>query len=192
MSIIKKTSGYLLLAVYIILIVIISNPNALADGSKPTAVNNIIIEQENVNLIKLPRLDSIDNLTRLPEEEPIAKSIKEQIPSDEGKRCPEWKSKFKEYGLPVDVFSYIAFRESSCNEKAINAKFDKNGNVTWTLNKNGSIYRGLVQINSCWKSVVKDICGTSLDGLLNVDCNLKVAKYILENTKGGLGNWGFK
>jgi hypothetical protein len=112
-----------------------------------------------------------------------------RVPSDESKRCPQWEYKFKEYGLPVDVFSYIAWRESGCNPKAINAKFDTNGNVIWTLNKNGSIDRGLVQINSCWKSVTKKVCGTGLDGLLDVDCNLKVAKYLLDNTEGKLLNW---
>ena len=112
-----------------------------------------------------------------------------RVPDDESKRCPQWEYKFKEYGLPVDVFSYIAWRESGCNPKAINAKFDSNGNVTWTLNKNGSIDRGLVQINSCWRSVTKKVCGTGLDGLFDVDCNLKVAKYLLDNTEGKLLNW---
>ena len=64
--------------------------------------------------------------------------------------------------------------------------------MLWTLNKNGSIDRGLVQINSCWKTLTKQVCGTDLDGLLNVDCNLKVAKYLLDNTKSGLGNWSIK
>ena len=112
-----------------------------------------------------------------------------RVPNDKSKRCPQWESKFKEYGLPVDVFSYIAWRESGCNEKAINAKFDANGNVVWTLNKNGSIDRGLVQINSCWRSVTKKVCGSSLDGLLIADCNLKVAKYIMDNSEGKLLNW---
>jgi hypothetical protein len=111
------------------------------------------------------------------------------VPSDPKKRCPQWESKFEEYGLPVDVFSYIAWRESGCNPEAINAKFDSNGKVIWTLNKNGSIDRGLVQINSCWRSVTKKVCGTGLDGLFDVDCNLKVAKYLLDNTEGKLLNW---
>jgi len=112
-----------------------------------------------------------------------------RVPNDETKRCPQWESKFREYGLPVDVFSYIAWRESGCNPKAINAKFDANGNVIWTLNKDGSIDRGLVQINSSWKTVTKNVCGTSLNGLLNIDCNLKVAKYIMDNSEGKLLNW---
>ena len=119
----------------------------------------------------------------------IQKVMDKRVPKDKTKRCPQWESKFKEYGLPVDVFSYIAWRESGCNPEAINAKFDANGKVIWTLNKNGSIDRGLVQINSCWKSVTKKVCGTNLNGLLGIDCNLKVAKYIMDNSEGKLLNW---
>ena len=119
----------------------------------------------------------------------IQKVMDKRVPKDKTKRCPQWESKFKEYGLPVDVFSYIAWRESGCNPEAINAKFDANGKVIWTLNKNGSIDRGLVQINSCWKSVTKKVCGTNLNGLLGIDCNLKVAKYIMDNSEGRLLNW---
>lgn len=115
--------------------------------------------------------------------------IDHRIPSDKTKRCPEYHDKFREYGLPVQVFSYIAWRESRCNPKAINGRFDKNGKVIWTLNKNGSIDRGLVQINSSWKTVTKNVCGTNLDGLLDIDCNLSVAKYIMDNSKGKLLNW---
>ena len=70
------------------------------------------------------------------------------------------------------------------------AQYDKDGNVIWTLNKNGSIDRGLVQINSCWKTLTKQICGTGLDGLLKVDCNLKVAKYLYDID--GAKPWAFK
>jgi hypothetical protein len=115
-----------------------------------------------------------------------------RVPSDKTKRCPQWESKFREYGLPVEVFSYIAWRESGCNPKAINAKFNSNGEVIWTLNKNGSIDRGLVQINSCWRSVTKKVCGTNLNGLLGIDCNLKVAKYIMDNSEGKLLNWNIQ
>ncbi len=112
-----------------------------------------------------------------------------RIPDDKNKRCPQYNAKFREYGLPVQVFSYIAWRESGCNPKAINARFDKNGKVIWTLNKNGSIDRGLLQINSSWQTVTKNVCGTDLNGLLELDCNLSVAKYIMDNSKGKLMNW---
>jgi hypothetical protein len=115
--------------------------------------------------------------------------LPKEVPSDPNKRCPAFEHKFAEYNLPVEIFSYIAWRESGCNPKAVNAKWDANGNVIWTLNKNGSIDRGLVQINSGWQTVTKNVCGTKLNGLFNVDCNLKVAKYIMDNSVGKLNNW---
>ena len=115
---------------------------------------------------------------------------KYEISQDPTHRCPQFEPLFAEYGLePVEVFSYIAYRESRCNPNAVNAKFDSKGNITWTLNKNGSVDRGLIQINSCWKTVTKAVCGTGLEGLFDVHCNLKVAKYIMDNSKSGLGNW---
>lgn len=104
----------------------------------------------------------------------------DQIPSDPDKRCPQWETKFAEYGLPVELFSYIAYRESRCNPKAHNT----------TLNKDGSQDLGLVQINSSWRTVTKNICGTDITGLFDVDCNLSVAKYLYDN--GGAGHWSFK
>lgn len=112
------------------------------------------------------------------------------ISDDPTQRCPQFEPLFAQHGLePVEVFSYIAYRESRCNPAAVNARFDKQGNITWTLNKNGSIDRGLIQINSCWKTVTKSVCGTGLEGLFDVHCNLKVAKYIMDNSAGGLSNW---
>lgn len=111
---------------------------------------------------------------------------------NETKTCPQYEEMFREYGLkPVKVFSYIAWRESGCRPKAVNAKWDENGNITWTLNKDGSIDRGLLQINSTWKTVTANACGSvygDMEVLYDLDCNLRVAKYLLDN--GGLGHWG--
>jgi len=113
------------------------------------------------------------------------------IPKDQIKRCPKFEKTFKEFGLPVEIFSYIAWRESRCNPKAINAKF-KNGKIVWTLNKNGTYDSGLVQINSSWRTLTEQTCGSrNLQVLFEVHCNLKVAKFLLEQTTGGLNNWGF-
>jgi len=181
----RKTLGYIIAITYIVLLIVLSHPTALAKSN-----DSAKIKLEYVALRPLAKLDKIDRLETIEEEVKINKSIQRQIPKDLSKRCPQWESKFIEYGLPVELFSYIAWRESGCNEKAINAKYDKDGNVIWTLNKNGSIDRGLVQINSCWKSLTKKICGTSLDGLLEVDCNLKVAKYLYDID--GAKPWAFK
>jgi hypothetical protein len=101
--------------------------------------------------------------------------------------CPQWEKKMREYKLPVKDFSFIAWRESRCRIKAINAKYDKNGKVIWTLNKNGSIDRGLFQINSFHKDLVKKVCKGDLDLLLTIDCNLKVAKSLYDSY--GLKPW---
>ncbi len=99
------------------------------------------------------------------------------VPKDPTQRCPQWEAKFREYGLPVVAFSYISFRESRCNIRAWNRY----------KNANGSQDLGLVQINSSWKTVTRNICGTDITGLFNVDCNLSVARYLYDN--GGLRHW---
>ncbi len=117
------------------------------------------------------------------------------IPADKSKRCPQWIPLFKEVGLePVEVFSYIAWRESGCNPQAQNAKWDANGNMTYHLNKDKSYDTGLLQINSSWYSVTKLVCGEDavngrMAGLKDPVCNVRVAKYIMDNSKGKLGNW---
>lgn len=106
-------------------------------------------------------------------------------------RCPRFESAFASYGLlPVEVFSYIAWRESRCNPSAVNARWDEQGNIIWTLNKDGSYDTGLLQINSTWKTVTRNVCGSTIEALYQVDCNLRVAKYLLDN--GGLAHWGIK
>jgi hypothetical protein len=114
------------------------------------------------------------------------------ISKDQTKRCPKYEKYFKEMNLPVEIFSYIAWRESRCNPKAINAKF-KNGKIVWTRNRNGTYDSGLVQINSSWRTLTLQTCGSkNLEILFDVNCNLKVAKFLLEQTSGGLNNWGFR
>lgn len=119
-----------------------------------------------------------------------------RFPDDPTMRCPKWEAKFKEYGLPVEVFSYIAWRESKCNPKAINARWNSKGVMTYALNSNGTWDSGLVQINSSWIRTVREVCGVDtgsmrqdLEALLKVDCNLKMAKWIMDNTSGKLRNW---
>lgn len=126
---------------------------------------------------------------------PAEQKTEYNIPSDKSKRCPMWEETFREAGLePVEVFSYIAWRESGCSPNAQNATWDKNGNMTYHLNKDKSYDTGLLQINSSWYSVTKLVCGKdSVDGrmagLKDPACNIAVAKYIMDNSKGKLGNW---
>jgi hypothetical protein len=106
--------------------------------------------------------------------------VPEGVPADRTKRCPQWEDEFAEFGLPVQTFSYIAWRESKCNPMAWNK----------TLNRNGSQDRGLVQINSSWVTVTAKECASQkgdLSVLFDVRCNLAVARYLYRN--GGLRHW---
>ena len=117
--------------------------------------------------------------TQLPREPMpnIVEIVPAGVPTHSKQRCPQWEPKFREHGLPVKAFSYIAWRESRCNPKAHNT----------TLNRDGSSDLGVLQVNSSWKTVTRNICGTDITGLFDIDCNLSVAKYLYDN--GGLRHW---
>ena len=106
--------------------------------------------------------------------------VPEGVPADKTKRCPQWEDEFAAFGLPVEAFSYIAYRESRCNPLAHNK----------TLNRNGTQDRGILQINSSWVSVTAKECASQkgdLSVLFDVRCNLAVARYLYRN--GGLRHW---
>jgi hypothetical protein len=109
-----------------------------------------------------------------------AEVIPEGVPKDQSKRCPQWEDEFAAFGLPVETFSYVAWRESRCSPLSWNR----------TLNKNKTQDRGLLQINSSWVTVTAKECASQrgdLSVLFNVRCNLAVARYLYRN--GGLGHW---
>lgn len=135
------------------------------------------------------------NLPQLPPVKSNHAGRRQEVPQDPEKRCPQLEPVFEAYGLyPIQTWSYIAWRESGCRPKAQNATWDAAGNMTYALNKDGSYDTGLLQINSSWYSAVKDVCGDGavenhMQGLKNVHCNLMMARYIMNNSKGGLANW---
>ena len=92
------------------------------------------------------------------------------------------------------------YRESRCEKKAIGWDYYKGTSYKDCKPTEASIYKkckavrsydsGLLQINSSWKSVTAKVCKSkfgNLTVLLNPECNLKVAKYLLDN--GGIGHW---
>jgi len=105
---------------------------------------------------------------------------KASIPSDKTKRCPRWEPLFEAYGLPRKVFSYVAWRESRCSPAALSV-------TRWT----GKPDVGLLQIQGSWVTVTSNVCKVPrskvVDALLDVHCNLAVARYLYQN--GGLGHW---
>jgi hypothetical protein len=130
--------------------------------------------------------------------------VKKQIPKGEEYRCPQYNHLIKEEGLPVQIFSYIMWRESRCQPKVIGWNY-KSGKShrdcklapTNIYKKCGAVRSydsGLLQINSSWTTVTQNICGErwgDMTVLLKVKCNIKVAKFIFYHG-GGFSNWGFK
>lgn len=126
------------------------------------------------------------------------------IPNDPSKRCPKYEARLKEMGLPVEVFSYIMWRESRCQPKVIGWNYEPGTNYKHCKGVPSSQYKkcsavrsydsGLLQINSTWVTVTSDVCNTKwgdMTVLLNANCNLKVAQYLFYKG-GGLSNWGFR
>ena len=109
--------------------------------------------------------------------------------SAESKSCPKWEPAIKAAGLPVKEFSYIAWRESRCRIKAINAIWNEKGEMIYHLNKNKSYDSGLLQINSGHREMVRRVCGGNLSLLLTLDCNLAAAKHLYD--AHGLSPWTF-
>lgn len=116
------------------------------------------------------------------------------------KRCPRWEAKLKEYGLPVKKFSYIMWRESRCEPKAIGWNYKPGMSHRNCKLAPADIYKkckavksydsGLLQVNSTWKTLTARVCGTKwgdMTPLLTPECNLKVAKALYED--GGYGHW---
>ena len=130
--------------------------------------------------------------------------VKKQIPKGEEYRCPQYNKLIKEAGLPVQIFSYIMWRESRCIPKAIGWNYKKGKNHNDCRVSKASIYKkckaiasydsGLLQINSSWTTLTHNLCGKrwgDMTVLLQTHCNIKVAKYLLYEG-GGFSNWGFR
>jgi len=140
---------------------------------------------------------TIEHQRQLREKMPIISEEKlpRGVPKDKSKRCPQWEPKIAEAGLPVQTFSYIAWRESRCHARSVNARW-RNGQIVWTLNSNGSYDSGLFAVNSSWWTATKQVCNVDtgsrrkdLEALYNVDCSIAMAVWLMENTKGKLANW---
>lgn len=92
--------------------------------------------------------------------------------------CPKYDGLFRQYGLPVETFSKIAYRESRCNPKSISP-------VRYT----GRPDVGLLQIQASWATVTRKICRRQkvVLALTEPSCNVRVAAYLYAN--GGLRHW---
>lgn len=95
--------------------------------------------------------------------------------------CPQWEPLFKKHGLPVKVFSQIAYRESRCNHRSVSAVRKSTGRPDV----------GLLQIQGSWVTVTAAVCKVPrkqvVKALTDATCNVRVARYLYDN--GGLGHW---
>jgi hypothetical protein len=115
--------------------------------------------------------------------------------------CPKYEAQLRQHGLPVKEFSYIMWRESKCEPKAIGWNYKQGKSHKDCVLSPAPKYRkckaiksydvGLLQVNSSWRTLVSQVCQTPrhqlIKSLSNPSCNLKVARYLYKN--GGLGHW---
>jgi hypothetical protein len=107
----------------------------------------------------------------------------------------------RQAGLPVQAFSYIAWRESRCQPKAIGWNYKAGKSHRDCRLAPAAKYKkcravksydsGLFQINSTWTTVTAQACGSQwgdMSVLLSPTCNIKVATVLYDNGNG-FSNW---
>ena len=123
------------------------------------------------------------------------------LPTNKSMYCPQYEQMFKDHQMPSRLFSYIAWRESRCQPKAIGWNYKAGMNhlsckvVTPKCHAVRSYDSGLLQINSSWKTLTSQICNApfgDLTVLKQPECNVRVAHYLFVNTSGRLKNWSIK
>lgn len=125
-----------------------------------------------------------------------------RISSNPAHRCPQFEPMFRAYGLPVQAFSFLAWRESKCVLKAVGWNYHTGKNHEDCPSGRYEKHRkceavkshdlGILQINSSWVSVTRRLCGGNKERfdiavLFDLGCNLRVSKYLYDN--GGLAHW---
>jgi len=115
--------------------------------------------------------------------------------------CPQYEALLRKYHLPVKEFSFIMWRESKCEPKAIGWNYRKGTDHNDCVLSPAATYRnchavrsydiGLTQVNSQHNKIVAQVCKRPrrqlIKSLTDPSCNLKVAKYLYNH--GGLGHW---
>jgi hypothetical protein len=115
--------------------------------------------------------------------------------------CPKYEPLLKKYKLPVKKMSFVLWRESKCEPKAIGWNYHKGKSHRDCKLAPAHIYKkckavksydiGLSQVNSTWNRVVAKVCKRPrqelIKSLTDPECNIKVAKYLYDN--GGMAHW---
>lgn len=115
--------------------------------------------------------------------------------------CPQYEPLLKKYKLPVKQMSFIMWRESKCESKAIGWNYRKGYDHNDCVLSPAASYKncqavrsydiGLLQVNSGHKTITAQVCNRPyrqlIKSLSNPECNIKVAKYLYDN--GGMAHW---
>jgi hypothetical protein len=115
--------------------------------------------------------------------------------------CPKYEPLLKKYKLPVKQMSFVLWRESKCEPKAIGWNYHKGKSSRDCKLAPAHIYKncdavksydvGISQVNSTWNRVVAKVCKRPrrqlIKSLSDPECNIKVAKYLYDN--GGMAHW---
>lgn len=115
-------------------------------------------------------------------------------------RCRKYEQLLRQHKLPVKRMSFIMWRESKCEPRAIGWNYRAGKSHKDCKLSHAKKYRkcpavksydvGLLQINSSWKTVTARICKAKFGNMLvlqDPSCNVKVAAYLYRN--GGLTHW---
>lgn len=155
------------------------------------------------SLVSKSSVNPSSRVERSSEERKRIEQAMKRVPKDSTKRCPQWEPLIKKYELPVELYSYIMWRESRCTTKAIGWNY-KRGAGHWNCKlAPAGIYKkckavksydsGLLQINSSWVTLTSQVCNTvrgDMDALLFPECNVRISAILYDEARG-LANWGF-
>ena len=189
-----------------------ANKNVAAQSSTTTVQQvdtsvqdaQVLIPIATTTTIKTVHKTSVPKVKRSKAEITLIHKAMKKVPSNQDYRCPKWEPLLREYKLPVELYSYLIWRESKCQTMAIGWNYKSNKGPWNCKLAPASIYKkckavasydsGLLQINSSWTSLVADVCQGKwgdMKVLLEPRCNVKVASVLYDEAKG-LTNWGFK
>lgn len=100
-----------------------------------------------------------------------------QLPTNPQFYCPQYEPLFEKYGLPVKLFSHIAWTVSACDP---NYSDPVSGRV------------GLLGIFPQFHSQIQADTWITPELLTNPEHNIAAASWIVTNTKKRINHWGYK
>lgn len=100
-------------------------------------------------------------------------------------RCPEWEHLFARRNLPVQTFSYLAWRESRCTANVISTTNDYGG-----LQLNAVIWQDMAQRPWLWGDTARRCRAPSPSAALRIRRNVCVAAQLYRIA--GLTPWGIR